>query len=144
MGGRRRPRFAGASQATVRSDRAAWGAGLAKARGEFVALLGLGVVVADAWLDQLVALTGASFSIGMVAPMSKTAGSAQSMADVPYADPDYGLDPFARRWRDERRGRWSEAEPLSGQCLLVECGVLEVLGVGRSLRPAELRTTRMV
>jgi GT2 family glycosyltransferase len=99
--------------------------------------------VTDAWLDQLVALAGADPAIGAVAPMSNAAAPPQRAADVPYADPDDGLDRFARRWRDEHRGRWFAAECLSGHCLLIKRGVLEALGARRRLRAASLRPRRL-
>jgi Glycosyl transferase family 2 len=54
----------------ARSARTAWRDGLAKGSGEFVAPVGPGVVVTDAWLDQLVALAGADPANGLVAPVS--------------------------------------------------------------------------
>lgn len=127
----------------ARSLRAAWRDGLARARGEFAALLGPGVVVTDAWLEQLVALARMDPAIGLVAPMSNAAPPPQRAAEVSYADPAEGLDAFARRWRDGRRGRWSVAEVLSGQCLLARRGVLEALGARRRLRPASLKSRRL-
>ena len=99
----------------VRSLRAAWRAGLAKARGEFVALVGPGVVVTDAWLDQLVALAGANPAIGLVAPMNNAAAGPQRAADVTYADPSESLDAFAQRWSTpggSRASAWSSS-PVS-------------------------------
>ena len=127
----------------ARSLRAAWRDGLARAPGEFVALVGPGVAVTDAWLDQLVALAGADPAVGMVAPMSNAAAPPQRADGVPYTDPAEGLDAFARRWRDDRRGRWSEVECLSGQCLLIKRGVLESLRARRGFRPAALKPRRL-
>ena len=84
----------------ARSLREAWRDGLARARGEFVAILGPGGVVTDAWLDQLVALASSDPAIGVVAPMSNAAAGSQRAGDVAYADPAERLVAFARQRSD--------------------------------------------
>ena len=47
--------------------------------------------------------------------------------DVPYRDLDE-MHAFARRWRDEHRGRWFSAAKLSGFCVLMTRAVYEAIG----------------
>ncbi len=65
--------------------------------------------------------------IGLVGPMSNYATPPQLVGDVPYrnlAD----MECFARRWRDEHRGKWMRVPKLSGFCLLITRGVYEAVG----------------
>ncbi len=123
--------------------RSAWHRGLREARGDFVALLGGGVAVTDAWLDQLVALASSDPAIGMVAPMSNAAAAPQLVPEAGRPGPGEAPDRFAARWRDEHRGRWLAAEALSGHCLLIKRGVLEASGSRRGVRAAGLRPDRL-
>ena len=127
----------------LRGSRTAWQRGLPVARGEFIALVGHGVVVTDAWLDQLVALVTSDPTIGMVGPMSNAAPPPQRVDDISYVDPSDGLDDFAARWRAAHRGRWLTAEVLAGHCLLLKRGVLEASGSRRGLRAGGLRPHRL-
>ena len=87
-----------------------------EARGEFVALVGPGVVVTDAWLEQLVALAECEPGDrpGRADEQRRRPGPSCA-ADIPYADPAERLDAFARRCSDEGRGGWYKAERVSGQ-----------------------------
>ena len=136
-------RVAIVSDPELRSHRAGWHRGLGVARGDFLALVGPSVVVTDAWLDQLIALATANPTIGLVGPMSNGARPPQQVEAVSYSEPREGLDVFARRWRTEHRGRWFTTERLSGQCLLLKRGVLEVTGSKRKIRAAGLRPYRL-
>jgi len=127
--------------------------GLQQARGEYLVLLNNDAVVTDGWLDQLIALTrvraesedrldcggdpsgarrpslsglGAG-SIGLVGPMSNYATPPQLVENVPYRDLDE-MHGFARRWRDEHRGKWFTAHKLSGFCMLIKRVVYEAIG----------------
>ena len=51
----------------------------------------------------------------------------QLVEDVPYRDLDQ-MHAFARRWRDEHRGRWFTVPKLSGFCLLMKRAVYESIG----------------
>ena len=66
-------------------------------------------------------------AIGLVGPMSNYVSPPQLIADVPYRDLDE-MHAFARRWRDEHRGRWFTAAKLSGFCLLMKRAVYEAVG----------------
>ncbi|MGP0063721.1 MAG: glycosyltransferase family 2 protein [Isosphaeraceae bacterium] len=111
--------------------------GLQAARGDNLVLLNNDAVVTDGWLDQLIALTRvqpegragrtAPGSIGLVGPMSNYATPPQLVEDVPYRDLD-AMHAFARRWRDDHRGKWSTVPKLSGFCLLVKRAVYEAIG----------------
>jgi tetratricopeptide (TPR) repeat protein len=59
--------------------------------------------------------------------MSNYAAPPQLVQDVPYRDLDE-MHAFARRWRDEHRGRWLTAQKLSGFCLLMKRAVYEAIG----------------
>ncbi len=115
------------------------------ARGEFVVLLNNDTVVTDAWLNQLTGLALMTPSIGLVGPMSNYAAPPQLVEDVPYrAGPRKGglagsagshalvdiaaVDAFARKWRDDNRGKWFETERLGGFCLLLKREVLKRIG----------------
>jgi glycosyltransferase involved in cell wall biosynthesis len=65
--------------------------------------------------------------IGLVGPMTNYATPPQLVADVPYRDLD-AMHAFARRWRDEHRGRWFTAAKLSGFCVLIKRAVYEAIG----------------
>jgi GT2 family glycosyltransferase len=124
--------------------RAACTEGLARARGEYVVWLNNDTIVTDAWLQQLVALAGASPVIGMVGPMSNYAPAQQRVSPVPYrirakrggqptADGAAGksvvdveaLDRFAGAWREQHKGQWFEADRLGGFCMLIKRAVLQ-------------------
>ena len=129
--------------ASLRSSRAAWHRGLSTARGDYLAFLGPGVIVTDAWLDQLLALAQADPAIGLVGPMSNTALAPQRVEEIAYADLEAELSTFAARWRTEHRGQWMTVERLSGPCLLLKRGVLEASGSPRTIRAAGLKPHRL-
>ena len=117
------------------------------ARGIYLVLLNNDVVVTDGWLEQLVALTGASragnsedptheseignskseMKIGLVGPMSNYAALPQLVESVPYHDLEE-MKVFARRWREEHRGIWFTVRKLSGFCLLMKRAVYDAIG----------------
>ena len=47
--------------------------------------------------------------------------------DVPYQDLD-DMKSFARRWRDDHRGKWFTVPKLSGFCLLMKRAVYDAIG----------------
>ena len=65
--------------------------------------------------------------IGLVGPMSNYATPPQLVEDVPYRDLA-DMERFARRWRDEHRGKWMRVPKLSGFCLLMTRAVYEAIG----------------
>jgi glycosyltransferase involved in cell wall biosynthesis len=65
--------------------------------------------------------------IGLVGPMSNYAAPPQWVENVPYRDLEE-MQVFARRWRDEHRGKWSTVPKLSGFCLLMTRAVLDTVG----------------
>ena len=69
----------------------------------------------------------ATTRIGLVGPMSNYAAPPQLVADVPYQDLD-DMKAFARRWRDEHRGKWFTVPKLSGFCLLMKRAVYDAIG----------------
>jgi GT2 family glycosyltransferase len=113
------------------------------ARGEHLVLLNNDTVVTDGWLSQLVALVGASAAIGMVGPMSNYAAPPQLVETVPYRigpqkriaaakgrTDDMLVDAaavndFARKFREEQRGKWIDVERLGGFCMLLKRQVLK-------------------
>ena len=120
---------------TNRGFPAAINQGLQFARGEYLVQLNNDVVVADGWLDQLVALISTTESendspkskIQLVGPMSNYAAPPQLVEDVPYHDLD-DMKVFAQRWRDEHRGKWFYRLLLSGFCLLMTRAVYDSVG----------------
>ena len=101
--------------------------GLNVASGEYLVLLNNDAVVTDGWLDQLIALTRADPAIGLVGPMSNYATPPQLVADVSYRDLEE-MRAFARRWREEHRGKWFTVPKLSGFCVLMNRAVYETIG----------------
>ena len=104
--------------------------GLKAARGDYLVLLNNDAVVTDAWLDQLIALTGMTNRqppIGLAGPMSNYVSPPQLVEHVPYQDMA-AMDAFAARWRDEHRGTWSTVPKLSGFCLLMTRAVYQAIG----------------
>jgi GT2 family glycosyltransferase len=118
--------------------------GLKQARGEFLVLLNNDTIVTDNWLNQLIGLAQLSPAIGLVGPMTNHAAAPQLVETVPYrigptksaskkGPGDWllnvdAMDAFARKWRDEHRGKWGEVERLGGFCLLVKREVLSRIG----------------
>jgi GT2 family glycosyltransferase len=117
--------------------------GLLRARGESIVWLNNDTIVSSGWLQQLVALAGGHPQIGMVGPMSNCAPSPQQVTPIPYrigarrmpapeadGQPDRRasdlatVDRFAREWREQHRGQWSEVERLGGFCFLLKRSVL--------------------
>jgi GT2 family glycosyltransferase len=66
-------------------------------------------------------------AIGLVGPMSNYATPPQLVENVPYHDLR-AMHDFARRWRDEHRGKWFAVRKLSGFCLLMKRAVYEKIG----------------
>ena len=64
---------------------------------------------------------------GIVGPMSNYATPPQLVENAPYQNLDE-MHRFARKWRDERRGRWFTVPKLSGFCLLMKRAVYEKIG----------------
>jgi glycosyltransferase involved in cell wall biosynthesis len=118
---------------THRGFPAAVNQGLSVALGDYLVILDHDVVVTDGWLDQLIALTAVDPAIGLAGPMSNCASAAQLVEDAPYTDLDRMHD-FARRWREEHRGRWLIVPGLSGFCVLMRRAVFEAIG-GLDERP---------
>jgi GT2 family glycosyltransferase len=119
---------------------------LARAWGEFYVLLNNDTVVAEGWLDQLLALARLSPAVGLVGPMSNYAAPPQWVEEVPYrvgprrggralaggsnAEPLVDMEAvgrFAAEWRDKHKGKWAEADRLGGFCLLIKREVLAKL-----------------
>ena len=65
--------------------------------------------------------------IGMVGPMSNYAAPPQLVEHAPYKDLDQ-MKVFARRWREEHRGKWFTVRKLSGFCLLLTREVYDAIG----------------
>ena len=102
--------------------------GLLAACGEYLVLLSNDVVVTDGWLDQLIGLADChERRVGLVGPMFNEGASPQSVGAVPYHDL-LSMHDFARRWRDEHRGRWFTVGRLSGACLLMTRDVYQAIG----------------
>jgi GT2 family glycosyltransferase len=124
------------------------------ARGEFIVLLNNDALVTDAWLNQLTGLAQMTPAIGLVGPMSNYAVPPQLVEKVSYRIRSQGagdrgqktenrgqrtenrgwlvdvdaVDAFARKWREEHKGKWIEAERLGGFCLLIKREVLKRIG----------------
>jgi GT2 family glycosyltransferase len=145
--------LAAAAQVRVETVRTATDLGIADAvqealklaRGEFIVLVNNDAVVTDAWLNQLMGLAQLSPAIGLVGPMSNYAALPQLVDRVPYRVRGDGgrwtvdggkrgpvdidaIDAFARKWREEHKGKWMEAERLGGFCLLIKREVLKRIG----------------
>jgi GT2 family glycosyltransferase len=120
---------------------------LSRAHGEYIVWLNNDTIVADGWLQQMVALCSGHERIGMVGPMSNYAPALQRVGPVPYRigsrkkPPSNGEDPsdrhrldtetvdrFAREWREQYKGQWFLVERLGGFCLLIKRAVLEGVG----------------
>jgi GT2 family glycosyltransferase len=109
--------------------------GLEAARGEYLMLLNNDVVVTYGWLDQLIALANAKAdpedraesAIGLVGPMSNYAAPPQLVEEIPYSDLK-DMPAFARRWRDQQRGKGLRVGKLSGFCLLMKRAVYDAIG----------------
>jgi len=66
-------------------------------------------------------------TIGLAGPMSNYAAPPQLVEGVPYRDLAE-MHGFARRWRDEHRGKWFTVPKLSGFCLLMKRAVYDAIG----------------
>lgn len=115
-------------------------------RGEFVALLNNDTVVTEGWLDRLVRVVSLDSGIGMVAPMSNYAAAPLLVDPVPYrlaVPPEaqagdlssrsngaqaVAVERFAREWGEQHKGKWSEAEHLSGGGALLKREALQKVG----------------
>jgi GT2 family glycosyltransferase len=119
---------------------------LKQARGEYLVLLNNDTIVTDGWLSALIALANLSPAIGLVGPMSNYASPPQLVEKVPYRigpkksprtsgmpGSDWlvdvsEVDAFARKWREEHKGKWKEADSLGGFCLLIKRAALDRIG----------------
>ena len=84
--------------------------------------------------------------MGLIGPMSNYAAPPQLVENVPYRigpkkSPRLpgtngaewlvdvsAVDAFARKWREQERGQWTEVQRLGGFCLLLKRSVLEKIG----------------
>ena len=72
--------------------------------------------------------TAGQGAIGLVGPMSNYAAPPQLVeTGARIADLDE-MRAFARRWRDEHRGKWFTVPKLSGFCLLIKRAVYDAIG----------------
>ena len=123
--------------------------GLKAARGDYLVLLDNHAVVTDGWLDQLIALAEMDgkgttkgtndtkgeeggkdrerILIGLLGPMSNAAPPPQLVPGVSYHDLE-AMEAFARRWRDDHRGKWFRVSKLAGLCLLLKRSVYDRIG----------------
>jgi glycosyltransferase involved in cell wall biosynthesis len=126
--------------------------GLRAANGAYLVMLNNDAVVTDGWLDQLIALASARLEatngardpveslapggsrdaqprrvIGLVGPMSNSAAPPQLVERAAYEGID-DMHAFARRWRDEHRGKWFIVPKLSGFCMLMTRAVYDSVG----------------
>jgi glycosyltransferase involved in cell wall biosynthesis len=69
----------------------------------------------------------ATAGIGLVGPMSNYAAPPQLVERVPYSDLEE-MHVFARRWREQNRGKWFTVPKLSGFCLLMKRAVYDAIG----------------
>ena len=65
--------------------------------------------------------------IGLTGPMSNHASPPQLVENVPYTSLEE-MQAFARRWRDDHRGRWFRVSRLAGFCLLLKRSVYDQIG----------------
>jgi GT2 family glycosyltransferase len=108
---------------------------LTRVQGSFVAWVNNDVLVAEMWLQQLVALATANEVIGVVGPMANIAPEQQRVASVSYRlrRPQgrrtgeragstrldtQAVDQFAQEYRQTNQGQWAEVESLGGFCWL--------------------------
>ncbi len=93
--------------------------GAVMARGEAIVFLNNDTVVAEGWLDELVAPFGAP-DVGAVGPRSDNVSGHQATAAVRYVpdQPDL-FKKSARAWHREHRGVTTDATRLVGFCLAV-------------------------
>lgn len=134
---------------TVRDDvniSAACDAGIAHARGRFVALLANDTIVTPGWLEQSIALAAHAPDIGAVGPMSNHASPPQYSGPVPYrlgsdairllaeppsappTEPMEAIDQFANQWRRDHEGKWLEVERLDPFCVVFKREALDRIG----------------
>ncbi len=121
--------------------------GLKAARGDYLVLLSDRAVVTDGWLNQLIALADMDgkattegtddteeagrnrerIRVGLVGPMSNDGPPPQRVENAPYQNLEE-MEAFARRWRDDHRGKWFRVSRLAGFCLLLKRAVYEQVG----------------
>lgn len=120
---------------------------IARARGEFLALLNNDTVVTNGWLNQLTGLANMTPAIGAVGPMSNYAAPPQLVETVPYRieprkhtplEGRYGMsevlvdvdavNKFAVEFRETNKAKWVEVERLGGFCLLLKREALQKIG----------------
>lgn len=100
--------------------------GLAAARGTHVVLLNNDVVVADDWLEPLLAVQRRHPTIGCSAPRSNEVAGQQKL-DVPYRDLA-DMPAFAAQRAREHRGRFTYQSRVIGLCMCVSREVIAEVG----------------
>ena len=119
------------------------------ARGQFLVLLNNDTIVVEGWIQQLTGLATMAPEIGLVGPMSNYAAPPQLVEAVPYRigpkksgsrsanDPlvdTVAVNEFAKRIREEHRGKWMAVDRLGGFCLLAKREVLKKIEATSSLK----------
>ena len=102
--------------------------GAARATGAVIVFLNNDTVVADGWLDELVAPL-ATPEVGAVGPRSDNVSGHQATTAVRYvADQPAVFARSSRAWRDQHRGVTTEVRRLVGFCLAVRRDAFATVG----------------
>jgi GT2 family glycosyltransferase len=108
----------------------AFNLGLAAARGEYLALLGDGVVVTPGWLSRLLALMAIDPAVALVGPAiggGQDSHGAQDAGMRTYRSTDE-LPRFSESWALAHQGELALFSPLSGACLVMRRQVVARIG----------------
>jgi GT2 family glycosyltransferase len=100
--------------------------GIAAARGTHVVLLNNDVVVADGWLEAMLAVLARAPAVGCAAPRTNRIVGRQQL-DVPYTDVA-DMPAFAAQRAIDERGNWKRETRAVGFCLCVPRHVIDELG----------------
>ncbi len=102
--------------------------GAALAGGEVVVFLNNDTILADGWLDELLA-PFLDDDVGATGPRSDNVSGRQQVASVPYGTGDLeGFFEFARQWRQLHLAQTTEVARLVGFCLAVRRSSFEAVG----------------
>ncbi len=98
----------------------------AAADADYIVLLNDDTVVTQGWLGRLIGHLQDD-SIGLVGPVSNWAGN-EARIDVPYTNTLSGLDQFAARRAEQRRGEVSDIPVLAMYCVAARKRFIDELG----------------
>ncbi len=101
--------------------------GMKIARGDYIFLLNNDVLVAEGWLERMLACAESDEAIGLVGPLTNRISGLQMIADVPYSDPAEAEE-YARRIAQAQDRKYTPRRRIAGFAMLIKRTLYDKIG----------------